>query len=92
MSSDTTLTDDEGNKYSFENLATQKWLEGFPQGALSVCHHLREKAADLFRAEKHDEAIKLQKLAADIQATLVPEMEKRAAVHKKTHPYELGKK
>jgi hypothetical protein len=89
MSCDTTLTDEDGNRYSFDNLATQKWLDGHAQGARIACNRLRDKAAEMFRAERHREAVEIQNLATSIEATLIPELEKQAAVHKNTHPYEL---
>lgn len=89
MSSDTTLTDADGNEYSLDNFATQKWLDGQSEGAKIVCGYLKEKATALFQDRRHEEAIRLQGLAVDIETKIIPEMEKRASVHKKIHPYEL---
>lgn len=90
MSRDTILISESGKQYSFDNLATQKWLEGKPVGVGCAAKYIRDKAVDLFRDGKHEEAIKMQKLAADIEADLVPRLHDDAKNHAMNHPFELG--
>jgi len=89
MSQDTLLKDNEGNCYSFDNLATQKWLEGHKAGAQTVAGFLLEKATKAFSEKRDSEAMLLRKLSDEILATIVPKMEERAKEHSVNHPYEI---
>lgn len=90
MSRETLVKDNEGNTYSFDNLATQKWLEGHYSGLDQCCTWLDQKANALFGQRKRDEAIKLQSLADELKKGLRPLMVERAKEHEKEFPYKLG--
>lgn len=90
MSRDTLLTDEEGNEYSLDNLATQKWLEGHFSGLDECCNWLEIRANDLFKQRAHDKALYLQGLSDQLKQKLRPEMVKRATEHEKDHPWWLN--
>jgi hypothetical protein len=89
VSSDTILKAPDGTRYSFDNLASQKWLEGHIPGAEQVEGWLRTEAADRFTAGRDEEAILLRRLADRIRDKIVPEMRRRAEAHTIDHPFEL---
>lgn len=89
MSKDTILKDADGNVYSFDNLATQKWLEGHYSGLDECCGWLEEKAATLFRSRKREQATEMQNLADELRRELRPQMIKAAEAHETEFPYEL---
>lgn len=91
MSRDTILKDEEGNLYSFDNLSTQRWLEGHLPGVELAVGLIRDRALKAFAAKKDTEAIALRNLADEILAELTPKVKLRAAEHEKNHPYELPK-
>ena len=86
MSRETVLMDAEGIKYSYENLKTQGWLEGHYSGLDHAIIWLKDHAVKLFQAGQHDQAIKMQKLADEMQKALEPGMRKRAKDHEKDFP------
>jgi hypothetical protein len=86
MSRDTILTDDAGVRYSYDNLKTQGWLDGHACGLDKAAEFMRERAVELFRAGKDDEASRLRRLAEDMVKTLRPQMERRAKDHAKNYP------
>lgn len=73
----------------FENLCTQKWLEGHHHvhGALLV--YLKDKAAEAFTAGKDDLAKQLRDDIPKLLSPFFKEQEKRAEAHKKGFPYKL---
>lgn len=89
MSRDTLLTDEEGNTYSLDSLATQKWLEGHYSGLDECCGWLEEKAATLFRMRKREEATNMQNLADELRRELRPKMIKQAERHETEFPWRL---
>lgn len=89
MSRDTVVTDGEGNRYSFDNLSTQKWLEGHYRGLDDCADWLNSEATLLFGKRKTQEAVELQALADRMRASLRPEMVKRADVHAQEFPSKL---
>ena len=89
MSRDTLLKDEQGNVYSMDNLATQKWLDGHYSGLDQCCLWLENKAAMLFAQRKREQAIELQNLADELKRELKPEMVKRAQEHRVEFPAEL---
>jgi len=91
MSRDTILKDKDGNRYSYDNLSTQKWLDGHRPGALAVVAWLREKAVDLFRQGKDDAAVQLRKLAEDATKEVIPKLEAQASEHLVEFPIQLEK-
>ena len=90
MSSDTILTAPDGTRYSLDNLATQKWLDGHVPGAEVIAGYLRGQAAEKFTAGRDGEAMLLRQLADHIRDKIIPAMEERAETNKLDHPYELG--
>jgi hypothetical protein len=97
MSSDTILVAEEGQRHSgtgqrwsMDNLCSQKWLDGHVSGAKQVAHWLvHERATQLFRDGKDDEARIVRDLAKLVLANIVPELERAAQQHKLDHPSEL---
>lgn len=89
MSRDTILRDNEGNTYSLDSLATQKWLEGHYSGLDECCGWLEEKAATLFRLRKRNEAAEMQNLADELRRELRPKMIKHAEEHEREYPWQL---
>lgn len=90
MSRDTILKDEEGNKYSYDNLKTQGWLEGHYCGLDCAVKTIADKAVDFFREGKHDKAIEYQKLAKEIKELLEPEMRRRAKEHEEQYPAQVS--
>jgi hypothetical protein len=86
MSRDIILKDDEGVRYSYSNLKTQGWLNGHSSGLDKSVEWLLERAATLFRERKHEEAVKLQRLADDMAKELRGPMELRAKEHEREFP------
>lgn len=92
MSRDAILVDPEdGERYSFDNFSTQKWLEGHRPGLDLGADFLKRKAIKLFTEGKHDEAIAMQDLAKEMLREVMPGIEKRVNEHAVTHPFRLGK-
>ena len=91
MSRDLILTDSEGNQYSFNNLATQKWLEGKKPGAEAAASYLVVKATELFVAGKHAQAIEMQYLAKEMFESVAEAFTKQAQEHAKDHPFLIPK-
>ena len=89
MSRETILTDDEGNKYSLDNLATQKWLDGHYSGLDDCCAWLDQKATALFSQRKRQQATEMQELADEMKKELRPKMVKRATEHEAEYPWRL---
>lgn len=89
MSRETIVTDDEGNRYSFDNLATQKWLEGQSRGLDCCVEWLNAEATLLFGQRKTEDAVAMQRLADRMKSTLLPELTNRAKEHEQEFPYKL---
>lgn len=89
MSSDTILTDEDGKRYSYDNLRTQGWLEGHESGLDHVVTYLNELAVDEFRRRNLDKATQLQNLADKLLKELRPAMRQRASEHAKEFPIVL---
>jgi len=90
MSRDAILKDEDGERYSYDKFATQKWLEGQPAGADKAAHWLEELAVEHFRAGRDAEAKLLREVAAKLRQTLVPTLKKEATEHERKYPYQLG--
>ncbi len=87
MSRDLILHSDESEeRYSYDNICTQHWLEGHAPGLEAGAAWLREKAVELFREGKDSEATAMRRLAEQMLKALKPEMEARAERHGKEHP------
>ncbi len=86
MSSDLILTDEDGVRYSYDNLRTQGWLDGHMSGLDIAAEFLRERAVKLFRDGKDDEATRLRRLAEEMAKELSPQMEKRSKEHARNNP------
>jgi hypothetical protein len=86
MSRDTILTDEAGVRYSHDNLRTQGWLDGRASGLDAAAEFLRERAVQLFRDGKDDEATRLRRLAEEMVKELRPQMEERSKEHAENHP------
>jgi DNA-binding GntR family transcriptional regulator len=91
MSRDTILKASDGTRYSLDNLATQKWLDGHAPGAERVAGWLTGQAIEAFRAGRDDEASLLRRLAARIQEELIPQLRQKAKDHEIAHPFDLSK-
>lgn len=92
MSDDLVLRDDADDRYSYDNIRTQGWLNGHVEGLRCAVTFLREKAAVLFQQEKDEEAVRMRNLATEMLRVLEPQMELRAKDHEKQHPMKLEKK
>lgn len=86
MSCDLEMRDESGNIWSYDNIRTQSWLEGQRVGAEAFAGALTERAVELFRVGKDDEARKLRTMAAELLVTLKANMNKAADEHKKAFP------
>ncbi len=89
MSRDTIVTDADRVRYSFDNLSTQKWLEGHSAGLDACVEWLNQEALKLFGQRKTNEALAMQKLADLMRDSLRPAMVERAKEHAKEYPYTL---
>lgn len=89
MSSDTILKAPDGKRYSLDNLATQKWLDGHVPGAEQVEGWLRHEAGERFKNGRDDEASMLRRLADHVRDKIAPEMRRKAENFELEHPFEL---
>lgn len=89
MSRDTLLKDDAGTVYSFDNLATQKWLEGHYSGLDGCVEWLNSKAGKLFSARDNAAAVAMQRLSDEMKDELRPRMVARAKEHEEEFPFTL---
>ena len=93
MSRDAILVDEEtGEKFSFETLSTQKWLDGHVQGAERAVKWLAELATERFQHAKDEEAKLLRDVAVKMQNTLVPLLKKEAREHAEEYPFRVESK
>jgi len=90
MSSDTILTAEDGTQYSWDNLASQKWLDGHVPGAEQAVGWLLGEAIEMFRRGEVDDAVELRKLAERMRKAVIPPLKSAAEKHSTDHPYELG--
>ena len=86
MSRDYVLVCEDGQRYSFNNLTTQNWLNGHAPGAEEVLTWLLERAICLFRMGKIEEAVEMRSLADEARKSVVPRLEKCAKEHEREHP------
>lgn len=86
MSRDTILTDEDGNRYSYERIKTQGWLNGHVLGAEAIVDWLKNKAVDMFKAGRHDEAAKMQLLAVEAAKAVIPKLRNDAEVNGRAYP------
>ena len=86
MSRDYILTCDDGKRYSFDNLCSQKWLEGQPVGAEVVVGWLVERAVDLLRRGKTNDAAAMRRLADEAHEVVIPKLEEAVKQHRENHP------
>jgi hypothetical protein len=86
---DLIMTDDEGRKYSYENLKTQGWLEGHSSGLDAAANYLKDLAVELFKSGKDTEAMAMRKLAEKMVQDLEPDMRKRAIAHEHNFPADV---
>lgn len=89
MSRETIVTDEEGNTYSFDNLSTQKWLDGHWSGLDQCVQWLDQQAMVLFGERKRERAVYLQTLADEMEEDLRPRMIQRAKEHAEEFPYQI---
>lgn len=89
MSRDTVLVADTGAKYSYDNLCTQKWLEGHAPGAERAVEWLSDLARERFDQGKDDEARLLRDTAIRMQRVLVPKLDREAREHEDKYPSEI---
>jgi len=87
---DRIMTDEDGVRYSFENIKTQGWLDGHAGGLDDAVHWLKERAVDLFRAGKDEEATSMRRLAEDMDRKLRPGMEQQSKRHREEFPAVVG--
>lgn len=90
MSSDTILKDASGQRWSFDNIRTQGYLDGHAPGAEAVAAYIKKKATEAFSAGNDKEAFLLRKLAEDIVKDVVQVMVTRAKEHEKLHPEKIA--
>jgi len=83
---DTILTDEDGTRYSMDNIRTLGSLRGHASGLDTAVEWLMERAVTLFREGKIEEATGLRKLSADMLRSLRPTMEERARRHEREFP------
>jgi hypothetical protein len=83
---DLILKDDDGDRYSFENIRTQGWLEGHTSGLDAAVTWLKERAVTLFRHGKDADAKNLRLLAEDMDRALRTAMEANSKRHEREHP------
>ncbi len=86
MSSDTILKDADGRTYSYDNLSTQRFLEGKSPGAREVIEWMRERAVSLFRVGKDEQAIFLRSLAAEVSTIVPSKLDREAQDHETAFP------
>lgn len=83
---DTQLTDEHGNRYSYDNIATLQWLRGHVPGVEAAANWIKERAVKLFQEGKYAEAQRLREMAIELTMALVPDMEKRAKQQEHDYP------
>jgi hypothetical protein len=83
---DRILKDEDGDRYSFNNIRTQGWLNGHTSGLDEAVKWLKERGVTLFRDGQDDAAKNLRRLAEDMDRALRPGMESRAKRHEQEHP------
>lgn len=88
--SDCIMTDEEGTRYSFENIKTQGWLDGHASGLDAAVGWVKERAVDLFRAGKDEAATSMRRLAEEMDRDLRSGMEQRARSHREEFPAIVG--
>ncbi len=86
MSHDFEFSDEDGQLWSFDNLSTQRYLEGHAPGVEAAAVYLQKKAVDLFMKGKDEEARMLRELAKEIVKEVVPELRRHAEQHEKEFP------
>ena len=86
MSRDLILKDDDGVRWSYDNIHTQGWLEGHAPGLDAAVGYLKKRAVALFESGKDEEATTMRKLAEEMHKALRPTMEAAALRHSKEHP------
>jgi hypothetical protein len=84
--SDTILQDEDGVRYSYDNLRTQGWLDGHASGLDVAFGFLVERAVALFRDRKDEDATRLRRLADEMVQALRPQMEERSREHAQDFP------
>lgn len=87
---DTILRDKRGNRYSYDRIASQGYLEGQPVGLNAARAFLCREAVKLFEAGKDDQAVAMRSLAERMEKEVKPGLEAAAAAHKRDYPDELG--
>lgn len=90
MSRDTILTDAAGTRYSYDHLRTQGYLDGHGSGLDAAAEFLRERAVQLFRDGKDEEATRLRRLSEEMVRELRPQMEERSRCHAREFPIVLA--
>jgi hypothetical protein len=83
---DTVLQDEDGVRYSYDNLRTQGWLDGHMSGLDLAFGFLVERAVVLFRNQKDEDATRLRRLAEEMVQALRPQMEERSREHAQNFP------
>jgi hypothetical protein len=90
MSHDVILTDDDGVRWSRDNLSTNAWLRGHFPGAEAFHQKLLERARRLFDDGKYDEAKTLRELSIAVLRELQPELDRAVAQHKQNYPTQIS--
>jgi hypothetical protein len=86
MCEDVVLTDENGRRYSYENIRTQSWLDGHLHGMEAAAGWLRRKASRLFEAGRNKEAVVLRNMANDMAKELGVSLKAQSSTHREAHP------
>ena len=89
MSKDIVLTDEDGRRYSYENLQTLSWLDGHLRGIEAAAGWLKRRASGLFEAGRDEEAVALRNMVDEMLGELGLSMKARSSVHSEMHPVEV---
>lgn len=90
MSRDTILRDDDGNRWSMDNISNHSYMLGHVAGAERVAVWLEAIAVEMFRDRDDKGAVAMREIADQVRAKIVPELREAAAKHKADYPAKLS--
>ena len=89
MGKDIVLTDEDGRRYSYENLQTLSWLDGHLRGIEAAAGWLKRRASGLFEVGRDEEAVALRNIVDEMLGELGVSMKARSSAYREIHPAEI---